>query len=142
VEKLNAAGEARVVDLAHAVAREIAERPARLTFRRAPATQAARGPGPGGPSSAPRPYLGSIPDMSSDETNGMRLQGITPGSPADKAGLKGGDVIVEFDGKAVTDLYSYTDALYARKPGDEVQVVVRRGAQRVALTVTLGRRGE
>jgi hypothetical protein len=143
LEKLNAGGAARVVELAHAVTRQIAERPARLTFQRAPSVQSARGPGASGPSaSGPRPYLGSVPDMSSDGENGLRLQGVTPGSPADKAGLKGGDVIVEFDGKPVTDLYTYTDALYGRKPGDEVQVVVRRGTARVPLTVTLGRRGE
>lgn len=39
------------------------------------------------------------------------------------------------------DLYSYSDALYANKPGDVVKIVVLRGAERVELTVTLGRRG-
>jgi S1-C subfamily serine protease len=57
-------------------------------------------------------------------------------------------VVVELDGKPVTDLYTYSDALYARKPGDTIQiVVVRPGAagsapERVTITVTLGRRGE
>jgi S1-C subfamily serine protease len=74
----------------------------------------------------------------------MRLSGVTPGSPADKAGVKAGDVVVQFGDKAVTDLYSYTDALNAHKPGDVVTVVVKRGdaAERVSLTVTLGKRGE
>ena len=45
-------------------------------------------------------------------------------------GLKAGDVIVEFGGKPVKDLYQYSDALYAHKPGDEV--VRRRPAQRTA----------
>jgi S1-C subfamily serine protease len=48
---------------------------------------------------------------------------------------------VEFAGKPVKDLYGYTDALYAQKPGDVVDVVVLRGTERITLKVTLGRRG-
>ncbi len=49
---------------------------------------------------------------------------------------------MEFDGKVVTDLQSYSDALYARQPGDVVPVVVLRGSERVAVQVRLGRRGQ
>jgi S1-C subfamily serine protease len=80
--------------------------------------------------------------MAAGEVKGLRLSGVTPGSPADQAGLREGDVIVEFDGKPVSDLYTYTDALYARKPGDVVKVVVMRGGERRELQVTLGRRGQ
>ena len=79
--------------------------------------------------------------MGASEIPGLRLSGVTAGSPADKAGLKLGDVIVEFGGKAVTDLQSYSDALYSHKPGDVVAVVVRRGTERLTLSVTLGQRG-
>ena len=72
---------------------------------------------------------------------GMRLAGVTPGSPADSAGMKEGDVIVEFDGKAVTDLYTYSDALYARSPGDTVRIAALRDGQRVEFLVTLRSRG-
>ncbi len=137
--KINAPGEARVIALAEGVLRRVADRPARLTFRRAPARPTmASGPGSGGP----QPYLGSVPDMSADDVKGLKLQGVTPGSPADRAGLKGGDLVVEFGGKPVTDLYSYTDALYSHAPGDVVAVVVLRGGERVRTSVTLGRRGE
>ena len=140
VEKIAAGGEARVVDLGLAIARTIADRPARLTFTRtAPPTRIAGGD----PTAGPRPYFGSIPDMGSDAA-GMRLSGVTPGSPADKAGVKAGDVVVQVGDKTVSDLYSYTDALNAHKPGDVVTVVVKRGeaGERVTLTVTLGKRGE
>jgi hypothetical protein len=143
--RINVPGTARVVDLAYDVARRIADRPTRLTFQRAPTTQRMAGPQS---SQGPRPWLGSVPDMSSDGVKGMRLQGITPGSPGDKGGLKAGDVVVEFGGTAVTDLYTYTDALNAHKPGDVVKIVVLRAAsagaepERVTVSVTLGQRGQ
>jgi hypothetical protein len=143
-DKINAPGTARVVALAHGVARSIADRPGRLTFRRAATTRVAAS---GGTPAGPRPYLGSVPDMSADAVQGLRLGGVTPESPADKGGLKTGDVVVELDGKPVTDLYTYSEALYARKPGDTITIVVLRTAangvaERVTATVTLGRRGE
>ena len=127
------------MDLGHAIARAIADRPARLTFTRAATTQRMAAD----PTAGPRPWFGSIPDMGAD-AGGMRLAGVTPGSPADIGGVKAGDFVVQFGDKVVTDLYSYTDALNAYKPGDVVHVVVKRGAmgERVTLTVTLGKRGE
>jgi hypothetical protein len=135
-ERINAGGEARVVAVAERVARQIADRQPRLTFVRAVAAA---------PSSATREgsdvYLGSIPDMAGGDTPGLRLTGVRAGSPAEVAGLKAGDIIVEFAGQPVKDLFEYSNALYAHKPGDEVSVVVLRGGQRVTLQVKLGKRG-
>jgi hypothetical protein len=135
-DKINAGGEARVVDLALRVARVIADRPARLTFVHiaAPVRTAVSEEGK-------QTYLGTVPDMGASETKGLLLTGVRAGSPADLGGLKAGDVIVELGGAAVKDLYSYSDALYAHKPGDIVKIVVLRGGQRRELSVTLGRRG-
>jgi S1-C subfamily serine protease len=85
--------------------------------------------------------MGTIPDMGASDIPGLRLGGVSPGSAAEKAGLKAGDVVVEFNGAAVTDLQSYSDALYSHKPGDEVTVVVMRGTERLTVKVTHGRRG-
>jgi S1-C subfamily serine protease len=136
VDKINAAGEDTVVEIAERVIRDIANRPSRVTFVRVPTkpTVAASGSGTD-------VYFGSIPDMAAGEIEGERLTGITPGSPADKGGLKAGDVVVEFGGVRVTDLTSYSQALYAHKPGDVVPVVVLRDGQRLTLSVTLGKRG-
>jgi len=133
--KINAGGEARVVALAERVARSIADAPARPTYVRvaAPVQTSSR--------EGSDVYLGSIPDMAGGDTPGLKLTGVRAGSPADVAGIKAGDVIVEFGGKSVKDLYQYSDALYSHKPGDEVVVVVLRGAQRLTLTVKLGKRG-
>jgi hypothetical protein len=135
-DKVNGAGMARVVSLAERVTREIADRAQPLTFVRAVAaapTMSTR--------EATSAYLGSIPDMGATEVAGVRLTGVRAGSPADNAGMKAGDIIVEFAGRPVKDLYAYTDALYAHKPGDAVDVVVLRGTERVTLKVTLGKRG-
>lgn len=134
--KVNAAGTARVVTLAEAVVRRLDARAERLTFVRAPA------PAPVAARSGSNVYLGSVPDMAAVDTKGLRLSSVRAGSPADAGGLKAGDVVVEFGGLAVTDLNTYSDALYSRKPGDQVDVVVVRDGHRVTLRVTLGKRGQ
>ncbi|HET7631306.1 MAG TPA: M28 family peptidase [Gemmatimonadaceae bacterium] len=137
IEKINAGGEATVVGIAERVIRDLGNRPQRVTFTRvaSKATMAATSSDDNGV------YLGSVPDMAAGDIQGERITGVTPGSPADKAGLKAGDVVVEFGGVKVTDLESYAQAMYAHKPGDVVTVVVLRDGKRRSFSVTLGRRG-
>jgi aminopeptidase YwaD len=134
--KINVPGEARVIDYAERIARDIANRPARLTYVRSsqPPPRMSMGTGNG-------TWFGSVPDMSTADVPGVKLAGVTAGSPADKAGVQAGDIIVEFGGKPVKDIYEYTDAIGAHKPGDTVTVVVLRAGTRLALTATLGKRG-
>jgi hypothetical protein len=136
VERINAEGMLRVVNVAEKAIRALADRPAKLAIVRTAITARA-----GGSRQSSGVYFGSVPDMGAGDVPGMKLAGVTPGGPAAKAGLKAGDVIVEFGGKTVKDIYEYTDALNSFKPDDVVQVVVVRDGQRVTLTVTLGRRG-
>ena len=82
-----------------------------------------------------RAYLGTIPDYTTEGT-GVKLSGVRAGGPADKAGLKGGDIIVEFGGKKITNIYDYTYALDAVKIGKPVEVVVMRAGKAIKLTVT------
>ena len=133
VDRINAPGEVRVVDLAERIVREIADRPARLTPVRVAPKQVTTTQREGS-----NVYLGSIPDMAGSGVAGLRLTGVRAGSPADKGGLKAGDVIVLFGGREVRDLYTYSDALYAHHPGDEVEVVYVRGGTQHSTTVTLG----
>jgi len=138
VERVDAGGTARVVEVAERIVRAVGDRPSRLTFTRTPSAAVGGITSRGGGSGA---YFGSVPDMAAGGVKGMRISGVTPGSPADKAGLKAGDIVIRFGGAEVTELYSYTDALRAKKPGDVVEVVVLRNGERVTLTATLGRRG-
>ncbi|HEX7977119.1 MAG TPA: M28 family peptidase, partial [Gemmatimonadaceae bacterium] len=133
VEKIDAAGEVRVVDLAERIVREIADRPARLTPVRVAPKQVMSSQREGS-----NVYLGTIPDMAASGVTGLRLTGVRAGSPADKGGLEPGDVIVLFGGREVRDLYTYSDALYAHHAGDEVEVVYVRGGTQHSTTVTLG----
>jgi hypothetical protein len=135
VSKINAKGEARVVDVAESVIRAIADRPGRLTFVRGAAP-----PPVGGDREGSDVYLGSIPDMTGGN-QGLRLTGIRAGSPAEQAGLESGDIVVEFAGRPVKDLYDFSDVLYSHKPGDSVSVTVLRNGDRKQFTVRLGKRG-
>ncbi len=82
-----------------------------------------------------RAYLGTIPDYTT-EVKGVKLTGVRGGSPAEKGGLQGGDMIVEFGGQKITNIYDYTYALDAVKIGQPVAVVVDRDGRNVKLNVT------
>jgi hypothetical protein len=136
-DKISAGGIARVVALAERIVRDLGDRDGRLTFVRSAAPVASSSSSRTGSQA----YLGSIPDMAASDVPGLRLSGVRPGSPADNAGLKAGDLIIELGGTPVKDLYTYSDALYSHAPGDTVDIVVKRGAERVTVKVTLGKRG-
>lgn len=81
-----------------------------------------------------RAYLGTIPDYASDIA-GVKLTGARGGSPADKAGLKAGDIIVEFAGQKIANIYDYTYALDAVKIGEPVKVAVMRDGSRLEVSI-------
>jgi len=66
---------------------------------------------------------------------GVKLSGVRAGGPADKGGLKGDDVIVEFAGQKIANIYDYTYALDAVKVGEPIKVVVTRDGKEVTLMV-------
>ena len=82
-----------------------------------------------------RAYLGTVPDYTT-EVKGVKLSGVRGGSPAERVGLKGGDVIVELSGQKIANIYDYTYALDAVKIGQPVDIIVLRDSQRVSLKVT------
>ena len=59
---------------------------------------------------------------------------------AAKAGLKAGDILISFDGKDIGNLYDFTYALQAKKPGDVVLVRVLRGTETIEAKVLLTER--
>ena len=128
-DKLNIDGVARVTDLIEKLVSSTvanAERPQYVEVKGA-ATMNRGGS---------RPYFGSIPEFGNEEP-GYSISGAASGSPADKGGLKGGDRIVKFGGNPVTNLDDFDAALRKFKASDEVEVIVVRDKQEVALKVTL-----
>ena len=81
-----------------------------------------------------RVYLGTIPDYAA-EVVGVKLTGVRGGAPADKAGLKGGDVIVEFGGIPVKNIEDYMVAFNAVKVDTPTKIVVMRDGKRTELTI-------
>jgi S1-C subfamily serine protease len=71
---------------------------------------------------------GSVPDFSFDG-QGVRIADLAPDSPAAKAGLQKGDVIVNLGGKNITSLRDYSDALKSHTPGDVVEIVYQRAGK-------------
>ena len=77
-----------------------------------------------------RLYTGTIPDYAS-EVDGLLLSGVMGGGPAEKAGLREGDIIVELAGQSVTNIYDYTFALDLLKVGEPAGVAFTRDGERV-----------
>jgi S1-C subfamily serine protease len=75
----------------------------------------------------------------SAEGKGLSIQKVLPGSPAEKAGLKNGDVVMKMDGKEVTDLMSFIQDVGARKPGDMLTLTVHRDGKDEDIKVTVGK---
>ncbi|MBI5021022.1 MAG: M28 family peptidase [Ignavibacteriales bacterium] len=129
-EKLNYVGEEKIVRMAKRVVIDIAKAETKPPFTKSTPLPM------GGDRQGARVTLGIIPDFASD-VPGMKISGTRPGSPAEKAGLIGDDVIIKFGGKEIKNIYDFTYLLGQFKPGDEVEVVVKRGNEEKILRATL-----
>jgi hypothetical protein len=128
-EKINYADEKKVVSLAARIAETLADAETRPAFTKVAASAS-------GERRDVRVSLGVVPDYA-EETVGMKISGTRAGSAAEKAGLKGGDVIIKFGKKEIKNIYDFTAVLGEYKPGDEVVIVVKRGTEEVSLTAIL-----
>jgi hypothetical protein len=139
---INYPGMARIADYLELVTLEIAERPDRPVFtrlvqaRRQPPRTGSRDPARAGSST----YLGTMPDYAYEGKDGLRLSGVSPGGPAEKGGLKEGDIITRFAAKPVGTIYDFMESLGQHKPGDQVELFVKRDGKEIKLQVTLGSR--
>ncbi len=129
-EKLNYEGLERIGRFAKQIALELSRAPERPDYAKVDQSS-----GPAGGRENLRAYLGTIPDYTA-EVKGVKLGGVRGGSPAEAAGLKGGDVIVEFAGQKIANIYDYTYALDAVKIGQPVTIVVERDGQQVTVNAT------
>jgi hypothetical protein len=129
-EKINVQAEARILQLVTQIVEEVANQDSTLHFTKAESEQpAVRGF---------RVSVGTIPDYAA-EVAGMKISGVRQGSPAEKAGLQSGDIILKFGKFDVKNIYDYTYALGEFSPGQEVPVVAKRGDQTITCVVKLER---
>lgn len=133
-EKINIEGEARALGFVTETVMELSRLDTRPAFSKVK-TQSSEMQ----PSGELRAYVGTIPDYG-EEVEGVKLSGVREGSPAAKAGIQGNDVIIEFAGVKIKNVYDYTYVLQEHKPGDVVEIIVLRDGQRMALKATLGQR--
>ncbi len=83
------------------------------------------------------PYIGVTGDPDGEN---CKILEITPGSPAEKAGLKANDVVLRFGGQKIADFDTLRSQVLKRRPGEEVTVEIQRGDQTVSLKLTVGKR--
>jgi len=137
-DKIDAAGLVEVARLAYRAAREAADRPARYEVVRAAAP--AERPGMGERERGYGAYLGAIPDFAERSEPGVLLTGVRPGSPAERAGLGAGDVLVRVGAAKVQSLQDLAYALRSHRPGEEVEVEWQRAGEARTAKVTLEER--
>lgn len=138
-DAINFAGAAKSAELTARLAANIARGDTTPKYARATAAPAMQGDSRGYGA-----WLGTVPDFSAMESQGggVKIADTRSGSPADKAGMKGGDVLVEMAGTRIENLYDMTYALQDHKPGETVDVVVIRNGERKTLRATLGSRSQ
>jgi hypothetical protein len=127
-DKINYADEARILDLVARLIHDIDTDATRPTYTVARSESSGRSMGF-------RVYLGTIPNYA-DSSDGLLLDGVREDSPAAKAGIRAGDKIVKLAGRDVRNVYDYTAALGEMKAGQEYEVELMRGSERMKLVIT------
>jgi Tol biopolymer transport system component len=131
-DKINAGGGARIAALVADLALVIDSAPERPTYKSVAA------PAPRGDVRSYGASLGTVPDYAGDGRPGVLLAGVRAGGPAEQAGLRRGDLLVELGGKTVRDIHDFMYVLERAKPGEKTTAVVVRDGQQVSLEVTYG----
>lgn len=134
-DKINTEGEAKVLGMVYDLVYDLSNTDQKIDFTK----PVAKDDDEKQERKSVRVYVGTIPDFSSTE-EGYKISGVSPDSPAEKAGIKAGDIMIKFGGKEVKNIYDYTAVLGEHKPGQEVDVVLLRDGQEVTVKVTLGKK--
>ncbi|MGH9579972.1 MAG: M20/M25/M40 family metallo-hydrolase, partial [Terriglobales bacterium] len=111
-ETINFEGASRITRLVTALSSELATSASKPVYARATS-----GPPMGGDSRGYGAYLGTVPDFGAMESpeGGVRLADVRPGSPAERAGIRGGDRLIGLAGTKIANLYDFTYALQDNK---------------------------
>jgi S1-C subfamily serine protease len=88
-----------------------------------------------GTRSAFKVTMGVMPSYSSD-VEGLKVDGVSEGKPAMKAGIQTGDVIVQMGDFVIKDIQNYMEALGKFEKGQTIPVKVKRGEEVITVSVT------
>lgn len=132
-EKINTAGEEKVLKIVYDMSFDLSTRADKPTFTKVAAKQDDNK----GERKSVRVYVGTVPDFSYTDA-GYKISGVQAGSPAEKAGILAADIMIKFGDAVINNLYDYTAALGNYKPGQEVEIVVKRGTEEITVKVLLG----
>jgi hypothetical protein len=144
-DKIDVAGLVKVATFVKEGIVYLAERPEPLTNTIKPGPPAARPAAPpgGAPAGAAegtrRVSFGTVPDFAF-QGPGVKVTGLVPGSPAEAAGIREGDVVLNIDGRAVANLQGFSDILRSLAPGQTVAVVLDRSGSQMTVKITLAER--
>jgi hypothetical protein len=135
-DTLNYEGMAEVVDFAERLIQLAANLPEKPKYQvtrdvwRDPTDPKAQTP-----SRTQMPRLGIRPGNYESEDGGVLVDGVTPGGPAEKAGIKEGDLIVAIAGETIKNISTYMTVMSRQKSGSPVEVTILRQNQRLTLRV-------
>jgi hypothetical protein len=142
-DKIDVPGLARVAAFVREGIVYLAERPEPLSNTIKPPSAAPPAAAPAPPAAAPvqgrRVSFGTVPDFAFPGP-GVKVTGLVPDSPAARAGIREGDVVMRINDAAIANLQEFSNVLRALTPGQTVSVVVRRGTDDVQVQVTLAQR--
>jgi hypothetical protein len=130
-DKIDADGLVKVAAVAKEAVEYLASREGPLTFTMKPRPNAETTQ-----KKERRVALGTIPDFSY-KGEGVRIEGVTAGSPAEAGGLQQGDVIIRVNSSPVRSLKDFSDILKSRSPGDRVSITLLRDGKHVTTETTL-----
>ena len=128
-EKINIDGEKNILDYVYEIATDIdnsLERPDYLLVEKKQT----------GEMFTRKVYVGTVPDFASN-VDGYKISGVSEGSPAQLAGLQGGDIIISFGGRKYLTYMISLMHLVTLLPGDVVDIVVKRGEEQITFQVKL-----
>jgi hypothetical protein len=142
-EKVNYEGIDQAVALSDRILNEMATMPVQ-PYNAQFDSMAALGGGIGdksGDSAGRRAALGVVPDYGTDDTTpGVKIMGTHPGSAAEQAGMRDGDILIGVGSARIDSLNDLEEFLERAKPGDKVKLVFLRAKQRVETNAVLGER--
>ena len=131
-DKINTEGQQKVLNMVYDMAYDLSTRDVKPEFTKVAVKEENKGE-----RKSVRVYVGTVPDFSYSDA-GYKISGVQSGSPAEKAGILAGDIMIKFGDKEINNLYDYTAALGEYKPGQDVNVVVKRGTEEITVVVKLG----